>query len=308
MEIIDCLWMMLMNIIDYLNDYSGILSLFSSIILTIVIFVLERKHQKKQDKESEKNRKLALYEAAKVFIIDNDSEIEYLPLCVIAASVSKFSKNKRKIFNRFKRCSAELQGEILQQEKIPLKVTDNNEWVNEYMDNLTSDAQKNKLGNDIFYDGAKYFHRALERYANYSTEDVDTYVFSVPQLSDVSVFRESHQADFTLYIDHYLEFVLQDQPDTKNSPELLPHEPPYDYLWEHQSLGSCDEPLICFWEMNAVISTCIAFFRHRIVGQDNAEWRQVNSGNAKIETFEDLYYEALLNLYTAYAPNASLSE
>jgi hypothetical protein len=62
-----------------------------------------------------------------------------------------------------------------------------------------------------------------------------------------------------------------------------------------------------FWAMQAVISASIAFFRHDIVGADEAEWRQIDSGDAQIETFEDLYYQALLILYTAYAPNVNLT-
>jgi hypothetical protein len=309
---------MTMQFVSFLNSNSdiiqivlGVLSLIVSIILAFLIYWLQRSHEKQSAADNEQRRKDALSENAKVFLIDNDEEIDYLPLCVMAASISKYSKSIRKVYTRFKRCSAELQTEILRQANIPITITPDNSWLDEYLNYMIADGEKTKLGRNIFYDGAKYFHRRLEQYAECSAEDVDTHIFSVPQLSAIYFSKDmSNHADLTLYIDRYLELVLQDRPATKDKPELLPNIPPYDYLLDSQSLGSCEEEekLVSFWEMQAVISTCIAFFRHNIVGKDNAEWRQVNSGDAKLETFEDLYYEALLVLYTAYAPQESLSE
>jgi hypothetical protein len=294
---------------DIIQIFLGVTSLIVSAILAFLIYGLQRSHEEQNASDNEQRRKEALSENAKVFLIDNDEEFDYLPLCVMASSISKYSKSKRKVYTRFKRCSAELQTEILRQANIPITITPDNTWLNEYLNKMIADSEKTKLGRNIFYDGAKYFHRGLESYAEYGVENINTHIFSVPQLSEISVFKDiSNHADFTLYIDRYLELVLLDHPGTKDKPELLPKIPPYDYLWDSQSLGNCEEAFVSFWEMQAVISTCIAFFRHRIVGQDNADWRQIDSGDAKIETFEDLYYKALLVLYTAYAPRASLSE
>lgn len=82
-----------MEIYRWIIEHSVILGLIISFLtllvtffLTIAIYLLGRRHEKEQERAEEKTQKLAVIEAAKVFLIDNDEEVEYLPLAEIAQS------------------------------------------------------------------------------------------------------------------------------------------------------------------------------------------------------------------------------
>ena len=77
------------DIIGLIIDF---IALVVSVILTVVIYKLERRHEKEHEAEEEKAQTAALAEAARVFLIDNDDEVDYLPLAAIAAKL----KLKRK--------------------------------------------------------------------------------------------------------------------------------------------------------------------------------------------------------------------
>lgn len=94
----------------------GVLSLAATIAVSVSIYCLQSRHEKEVRKLEENRRNDAIIEAAKVFIIDNQDEIYYLPLCVIAASVNKYKMHHRSIYTRFNKCSDEVQKEILRQE------------------------------------------------------------------------------------------------------------------------------------------------------------------------------------------------
>ena len=53
------------------------ISLIVSIFLTVIIYRLERRHEKEHELAEEKAQKLAVFEVAKVFLIDNDDEVDY---------------------------------------------------------------------------------------------------------------------------------------------------------------------------------------------------------------------------------------
>ena len=296
-----------MCFIDLLNEYSGLLSLIASVIVAFLIYWMQRRHERENEREAKRRQKEMLSESARVFLIDNQNEIEYLPLCVVAASVNEYAKHERKIYNRFNRCAPELQHEILVQRNIPIAIARNADWVSEYLEKLIADAENNALGKSMLYDGGKYFHKGFEYYSTKKVDDINERIFEIPFMSKILPPDPNRKVNLTLYIDRYLEFVLKNRADTKDKPELLPQVPPYDILWSKQALGSCDEWIMSFWAMKVVFSTCIAFFRHNIVGTDGQSWREM-SEYGEIETFEDLYYASLLTLYEAYAPMADINE
>ena len=308
----------IMRILDFLNDYSGLLSLIASIIIAIVVHKLQKSQEAENRKQDERRSEERLKEEARIFIIDNQSEIDYLPLCVMASNANPYKNHKRNIFNKFNRSSVELKREILKQRNIPISIFDNknseNDYkhksvISEFIDSLEKDCKLHNFGQSFLYGGAKYFHRGFERYAGYKVENISINIFEVPNLSplleEVRSVKDgvNKNASLTLYVDRYLEFVLKNKEDTAGNPELLPQKPPFDMMFDKLELRDCKEEVICFWVMQFVISACVAFFRHDIVGKDSAEWRQINADGAEIETFEDLYYEALLMLYTAYVTN-----
>ena len=81
-----------MEIYSWIIEHSVILGLIISFFtllvtffLTLIIYLLGRQHEKEREKTEEAAQKLAVIEAAKIFLIDNDEEVEYLSLAEIAA-------------------------------------------------------------------------------------------------------------------------------------------------------------------------------------------------------------------------------
>lgn len=280
------------------NLIIAILSLIATVVVSVAIFWLQRRHERELERQEDVRHKESIQEAAKIFIIDNQEEIDFLPLCVIAASVNPYKKHKRSIYTRFNKCSKELQEEILRQENIPLIIMSSSSWVDDCLKKFEADCEKYKMGRSFLYEGGKYFHCAISDLQNEPLRDGSTFIFDVPSLG--RVLFPDHKSDLTLYIDRYLEFVLRDREDTANTPERLPQEPPMDMLNRMFNFGSCELKVLNFWLMKFINSGCVAFCRHGLIEDSDAEWRQLCIEYGQIETYEDMYYDTLLMLYTTY--------
>ena len=93
-------------------------SLVVTTVLTIKIYRLERSHEKEREQMEAKAQKKAVAEAARVFLIDNENEIECLPLSAIAKSLNLKRKHHRAITTKFLRCSEEVQKEKMRKKSI----------------------------------------------------------------------------------------------------------------------------------------------------------------------------------------------
>ena len=129
------------DVIGLLIDF---IALIVSIVLTIIIYRLERRHEKEHEAAEEKAQKMAMAEAAKVFLIDNDDEVEYLPLAEIAAKLNLKRKHCRSITTRFLRCSEAQQREVLHQANIA-DIQVSTEAVSAALKSLQSDLDKRQL-------------------------------------------------------------------------------------------------------------------------------------------------------------------
>lgn len=283
---------------EIVNLIIGILSLIATVAVSFAIYWLQHHHELEVEKQEETRHIESIQESAKIFIIDNQEDIDFLPLCVIAASASQYKRHKRLIYTRFNKCSKELQKEILRQENIPLSILDNSNWIDDCLKKFENDCKKYKMGKSFLYDGAKYLHCAINNLQSEEVKDILTYVFDVPYYGRFNFI--DNKSDLTFYIDMYLEFVLRDRSDTADTPELLPQEPPMEMLNQLFNFGTCELKILNFWLMKFIISVCIAFCRHRLVDDSDAEWRQISIGDDRIETYEDMYYNTLLTLYTTY--------
>ncbi|MCG3097293.1 hypothetical protein P7D33_08730 [Lactococcus petauri] len=108
-----------------------ILSLCATIFLTFLIYYLQKKDEKKHDRERNE-------ELARNFIIDNQSEINLLPWCMVASNVKDLPalqewKNKKKcshqIYLEFGKQPEGVKNEILRQENITLRLPGTSDWV-----------------------------------------------------------------------------------------------------------------------------------------------------------------------------------
>lgn len=281
-----------MTIGDWVQTVIGVLSLIATIVLSIVIYRLERKHQETMETAERKREQKELIERAHLFISENNEEIGYLPLCVLAAKLHRHDNHTRKIYTNFCRCSAELQEEILKQSDLENTIPVGSEWVDDCLDSLRQDINKHRLGTDHLYDGAKYFHRAYERYKAEKWKELTT-VCDFDTIVIGSGFFAQKKQSLIDYINEYFLFLY-----SEHKPALYNHNPypPFDYFWGVYGLGEADEIEVCRWIMEAVHSTLIIIHNREFgVKEENHIM-----GDSQPQTFEDKYYETLMWLYFTY--------
>lgn len=258
--------------------------------LTIAIYGLQRSHEKEREQMEVEAQKKAVAEAARVFLIDNEDEIEYLPLSAIAKSLNLKRKHHRAITTKFLRCSEEVQKEILKQANFqPIEVSQ--KQVSVALKRLKDDIKAHGFGQDILYDGAKYFHRAMEYYANDKIDTVNPYIFEnirrthFYQGDSLRLLKDtSYNGTLYGYMYDYLHSA-----DLGKSKCLL--QPPIDMVWSQCDLAGCPEEIMTFWTMRIVIDCCRIFTE----SEENIIFDE-----DLIETQEDMYYYAVMALYSTY--------
>lgn len=105
-------------------------------------------------------QKKAVAEAARVFLIDNEDEIEYLPLSAIAKSLNLKRKHHRVITTKFLRCSEEVQKEILKQANFqPIEVS--KEQVSAALKRLKDDMNSPKKAARLLHAQALIMYTAV---------------------------------------------------------------------------------------------------------------------------------------------------
>ena len=246
-------------------------SLVVTTVLTIKIYRLERSHEKEREQMEVKAQEKAIAEAARVFLIDNEDEIEYLPLSAIAKTLKLKRKHHRAITTKFLRCSEEVQKEILKQANFQL-IEVSKEQVSAAL----------KLLN---------FHRAMERYSDEKIETVNPYIFEdirrthFYQGDSLQLLKDtSYNGTLYGYMYDYLHSA-----DLGKSKWLL--QPPIDMVWSQCKLAGCPEEIMTFWTMRVVIDCCRVFAESEedfVFDED------------LIETQEDMYYYAVMALYSTY--------
>lgn len=273
------------NIISLSIDF---IALVVSIVLTIIIYRLERRHEKEHEAAEEKAQKAALSEVAKVFLIDNDDEVEYLPLAEIAAKLNLKRKHCRLITTRFLRCSDAQQREILHQSNIA-NISVSMEAVSVALDKLRLDLDKSEFGRNILYDDAKYLHRAFKRYSDIEVSNVNPYEFENIESgewddnqSKIPLYVINHPSTLRDYMWGYMHIPKQ------NRQGIIP---PVNKVFQQFDLGNCDEQIMTFWTMRIIIDACHTF--NDISYFDDFD-------ESLIQTQEDMYYYTLATLCAAY--------
>ena len=267
-----------------------VLSLIATVVLTVAIYWLQRSHEKEREQMEVEAQKKAVAEAARVFLIDNEDEIEYLPLSAVAKSLNLKRKHHRAITTKFLRCSEKVQKEILKQANFqPIEVSQ--KQVSVALKRLEDDIKAHGFGQDFLYDGAKYFHRAMEYYANDKIDTVNPYIFEnirrthFYQGDSLQLLKDtSYNGTLYGYMYDYLHSA-----DLGKSKCLL--QPPIDMVWSQCDLAGCPEEIMTFWTMRIVIDCCRVFAESE---EDFAFDEDL------IETQEDMYYYAVMALYSTY--------
>lgn len=264
-----------------------VLSLIATVVLTVAIYWLQRSHEKEREQMEVEAQKKAVAEAARVFLIDNEDEIEYLPLSAIAKSLNLKRKRHRAITTKFLRCSEEVQKEILKQANFQL-IEISKEQVSAALKLLKDDIKTYCFGRDVLYGGAKYFHRAMERYSGEKIETVNPYRFE--DFVNTRLYEDdAHRLLKNTQFNRTLYDYMYDYRHSGRTNWLT--QKPMDMVWKQCNLGECPEEIMTFWMMRIVVDCCRVF--------DESEEDFIFDEDL-IETQEDMYYYAVMALYSTY--------
>ena len=281
-----------MTLADIIQIIIGVLSLVATIAVSFLIYWLQTRHEREIEKIEAKREQKELEEKAHVFLSENNAERDYLPLCVMASNLNRHDAHTRQIYTNFCRCPVELQNEILRQAEFDMTVPSDTEWVDCRMDCLIDDIEKNKLGRNYLYDGAKYFHRGYEYYREETWEEL-RYRKDFHRIATEITFYPKGDQSLLDYIDEYFRFLYSENKPLLYNPNPIP---PLDYMWNTFNLGSTEEKEVCRWMMEAV-SDILIICHNRKNGRGKIH---EIATDAAIETFEDKYYDTLLWLYYTY--------
>ena len=286
-----CAFICSIAVSDLIMIIIAFLTLLATIFVGLSIYWMQRKHEKERISDAEKAHNDAIAEAARTFFIDNEEDIDFLPLCQIAQNLHSHHKHIREIYTKFNKCSTELQQEILKQEKLPQFIFPNDKWAYDYVEQFNKDIKENGLNKQNFlYDGGKYFHRAFERYSNISVDDISPRNFKAPITNSFMRIIDDDRDDFGLFIDQYLQMTDEQRQEKKLSE-------PMDIVWNQ--ITTAAEEQVTFWVMRMIIDGCIGMLAYNLIPNDE-EWRNIPFDEYRIETQEDMYYYTLLILYTTY--------
>lgn len=294
-----------MNVIDIIQMLASVVTAIASIFILIVVYGEQVKHENKLLKKDKILRQLRqfrqqeLRHQAQNFLIDNIDEIQYLPLCVVAANVSKISKHSRKIYSNFCKLPAEVMDIVLEEahEEIRIDFLPQNEWIQGSFDKLMDDAVRYKLGVNVSYDVDKYFTRA-KNYMRMLYPDLQSYQ-KFPMIFKPIYYKAFRQSDEYInivdYVDDYMQKILSNENlSDANGNELIP---PITYVWE--TMGAIkykEEDYVCAWTVTLIHAISLSLCR-RVYKNPISIFNQEN-----IETvfLEDMYYKTLLELFLAY--------
>lgn len=123
----------------------GILSLVATIAVSFLIYWLQTRHEKEIQKLQDEKEQKELETKARLFLIDNEPERDYLPWCVVAANVHPLERHSRKIYTEYCRCTEELQNEILHQAGYKSNSIQGIRWVQKCIMDLEKDIEQYNL-------------------------------------------------------------------------------------------------------------------------------------------------------------------
>lgn len=285
-------------IADFIPIIIGGLSLIATIFVSLLIYWMQRHHEKEREQFEKKAYEKSLQESAKMFIIDNEEDLVFLSLCQISSMLYPNHKHLRNIYTRFNMCSSELQREILRQTNTPNIENITFNMISIFIEQYRKDVKSCQLGTSEFlYEGAKYFHRAFQRYSQYAVNDIDPCCFETPLLTPI---QKSFNAknNLTTYMDEYLQSLVDD------SEKFEKESAPIDVVWNYIAQTQ-EESEVTFWVMRMIISGCYAMLAHNVI-PNNDEWRGIPFDEYRIQSQEDMYYYTILVLISTYKSINSL--
>lgn len=265
-----------------LSDIISIISAVISLIVAIIIAVIQYKQgkrmedfSKKQDEEQKKAAAQSIKVKRDTFIMkyyNDKDEIYMLPLCWIAAIYDPAHAYHRKMYMEYNMLEEDVQKAICEYMHFNVIKPKNERdtFYNKCIEALLKEEHKyyifEKNHNSIFYDNAKYFRKALERYGS-KTMPIDLSILE-NRFTDLLCEYKEHPDKC---IDPLKQFVRETNYTSTNTDEV----------------DACE---IC-----CVMIKWIAEWNKW--NCHDSFWIPGEYGYEKIETMEDLFLCALFCLY-----------
>lgn len=286
-----------MSAYDIIQLIIAILSLAATIVISVVLYKLDRKRERQIEEQNEKTRQLNLEHEAEIFIIKNGDEIEFLPLCVVANNLNRTIKHRRAIYNNFNLCSDELKEIILQKQDIYLKKISTMDWFSSCVDKFIAKIEELDLGLNMYYDDAKYIKRCFSDYGKKELPDIHLLLdFQSYDIRDNKLQPNGiYKCGLSMYLHQYFNY-LYDIAHFEN-PEDISYLKPCNAVYK--ATKNTEEDIYCYWCANQMRWLCSKI---REIGCQNSFY--MNSYSQAIELnekyFEDIYYCAIYELYLTF--------
>ncbi len=228
---------------------------------------------------------------ARRFIIEHECEKELFALCQVAFNLNPMHKHARDLYTEYNKCGYEVRKAIMILCDIPI-LDFENDWDYKYLELFRADIKEQNLceDKDLLYEGGKYLHKAM----NYPEELVmDKYKYTFPSLIiNHDTNRVGALVDF---IDEYIH-------NNYNLTLDYDGQPPLEWMinvFDMTDAMACPEKQLAIWLNMFVLSACYVIpINYKKKKPEDITF--LAPGLYKIETLEDLYYSALLNLYSIY--------
>lgn len=232
-----------------------------------------------------------IFQQAQAFCIEYEEFLEFLPLCQIASSVNQFHKYVRQMYTDYCKCSIAVRTRILEINDCRILDLSDDNWIEKSVSLFDKVIHERKLCTvNYLYDGAKYFHRAFERYAGYHVE-FDPWIFNPLIKFNNPIFGTELKCNLYRCIADYFE-LLKDNPKYDDVP-------PLDAIWAYCRDENVTEPVVTYWVCMTIIATCPQLGDESTYEND-LFYVDLGDSEGLINTQEDMYLYALLELYKFY--------
>lgn len=271
------------------NIVIAVFSLAATIILSIGIFWLQRRHEKEIEKIENQRRESEIEHQADLFITDNEKELDNLPWCVMANCLNKHKSHYRKIYNEFNRLNDEVQKAVLRKLKYEdLLIIKDDKWVDSSISSFEKDFIKFKFGeNGFLYDGGKYLFRIFNYKVTASTTCNDLKI--KPLLPHYYSLNYEGIGFGTYCWDYFREIVKG-----KSYPEGYE---PFSLLSQFYHLRDLNEKDFCKIFAFGISTVLNCFYNYYL---NLKEIDAIPFTDAQPEYLEDNFYEIFTYLYFVY--------
>ena len=197
-----------MSAADIIQIIIGVLSLIATIAVSFLIYWLQTRHEKEIQKLQEEKERIELETKAREFLIDNESERDYLAWCIIAANQHPLERHSRKIYTEYCRSTEELQNEILRQAGYNSRLIRDTRWLQNCKAAFEEELKGFDLGCKKLNNGAKYFHRSYEYYRDLQWNDTPRVFKPINKDNSFRVAFNMNQLSVADYVDDYFYYYI----------------------------------------------------------------------------------------------------